>query len=92
MFVYGAMIRLIYTSDAQVLLVYDVLPVELVALGGVAKTSLLIPPLLALTYCLLGGVFPSLLEKVGLWRPCSHDACSPCLGSSYVAAEQRGNT
>jgi hypothetical protein len=47
-----------------VLLVYDVLPVQIAAFGGVAKTSLLIPPLLALTYCLLGGVFPSLVEKV----------------------------
>ena len=45
---------------AQVLLVYDVLPVQIAA----AKTSLLIPPLLALTYCLLGGIFPSLVEKV----------------------------
>lgn len=74
------------------LLVYDVLPVELAALGGVAKTSLLIPPLLALTYCLLGGVFPSLLEKVSLSRPYSRDARSPCMGSSHLAAEQRGNT
>ena len=44
----------------QLLLSYDVLPVD--AFG--AKTSLLIPPLLALTYALLGGVFPVLARDV----------------------------
>ena len=40
------------------------LPVQIEAFGAVAKTSLLIPPLLALTYCLLGVVFPPIIEKV----------------------------
>ena len=48
----------------QVLLEYDVLPVQIEAFGNVAKSSLLIPPLLAVTYCLLGGVFPALVRKV----------------------------
>jgi hypothetical protein len=48
----------------QVLLVYDILPVQIEAFGNVAKSSLLIPPLLALTYCLLGGVFPALVGNV----------------------------
>lgn len=48
----------------QVLLAYDVLPVQIEAFGNVAKSSLLIPPLLALTYCLLGGVFPALVGSV----------------------------
>ena len=44
----------------QSLLQYDVLPIG----DGVAKTSLLIPPLLALTYALLGGVFPAIARRV----------------------------
>mmetsp|Transcript_8816 Transcript_8816/g.27555 ORF Transcript_8816/g.27555 Transcript_8816/m.27555 type:complete len:221 (+) Transcript_8816:90-752(+) len=46
----------------QLLLEYDVLPVSL--LDGAAKTSLLIPPLLALTYSLLGGVAPVLARRI----------------------------
>ena len=48
----------------QVLLAYDVMPVQLPVLGFVAKTSLIIPPLLAITYCLLGGIFPPLVAAV----------------------------
>ena len=44
----------------QSLLQYDVLPIG----DGIAKTSLLIPPLLALTYALLGGVFPAIARRV----------------------------
>ena len=44
----------------QSLLKYDVLPIG----DGIAKTSLLIPPLLALTYALLGGVFPAIARRV----------------------------
>lgn len=49
----------------QVLLAYDVMPVQLPVLGFVAKTSLIIPPLLAITYCLLGGIFPPLVSSAG---------------------------
>ena len=44
----------------QLLLTYDRFPVAI----GDAKTSLLIPPLLALTYALLGGVFPLVAQRV----------------------------
>ena len=44
----------------QALLKYDILPVSIDALD--AKTSLLIPPLLAITYLLLGGVLPRVSE------------------------------
>lgn len=43
----------------QSLLQYDVLPI-----GDVLRTSLLIPPLLALTYALLGGVFPAVARRI----------------------------
>ena len=43
----------------QVLLTYDVLPVSL----GAASSSLLIPPLLALTYAILGGILPPLTQR-----------------------------
>lgn len=46
----------------QALLQYDVLPVSIDALN--AHTSLLIPPLLALTYLLLGGVLPRVSELI----------------------------
>ena len=45
----------------QVLLQYDVFPITIALFN--AKTSLLIPPLLALTYALLGSVLPSLTER-----------------------------
>ena len=46
----------------QALLSYDVLPVS-VSLGlGVAKSSMLVPPLLSLAYPLLGGVLPPLAQ------------------------------
>jgi hypothetical protein len=44
----------------QALLAYDVLPVALQLPLGFAKTSLLIPPLLAVAYALLGGVLPAI--------------------------------
>jgi hypothetical protein len=44
----------------QVLLAYDILPVNILAI----KSSLLVPPLLAVAYSLLGWVLPRLLEKV----------------------------
>jgi len=44
----------------QVLLIYDILPVNILAI----KSSLLVPPLLAVAYSLLGWVLPRLLEKV----------------------------
>jgi len=43
----------------QSLLQYDVLPI-----GDVARTSLLIPPLLALTYELLGGVLTAVARRI----------------------------
>ena len=43
------------------LLQYDVFPITIALFN--AKTSLLIPPLLALTYALLGSVLPSLTER-----------------------------
>jgi hypothetical protein len=48
----------------QALLGYDVLPVALQLPLGPAKTSLLIPPLLALAYALLGGVLPAITSAV----------------------------
>jgi len=56
----------------QALLAYDVLPLQFQAFGNIAKSSLLIPPLLALTYMLLGGVFPPLVERVSA-RLSEHD-------------------
>ena len=44
---------------------YDVLPVTLNLGLGFAKTSLLVPPLLALAYALLGSLLPQLLEAIG---------------------------
>lgn len=44
----------------QVLLEYDTLPISL---GGL-ETSLLIPPLLAITYLLLGGVLPPIAQRI----------------------------
>lgn len=62
----------------QALLAYDVLPIS-VDLGlGIAKTSLLIPPLLALAYALLGGVFPPLaMAFVGGSPPSPRGAPGP---------------
>jgi hypothetical protein len=48
----------------QALLQYDVLPIAIGAVGQEAKSSLLIPPLLAVAYALLGGLMPSALEKL----------------------------
>ena len=48
----------------QALLRYDVLPVSLPLPLGEARTSLLIPPLLALTYAVLGGALPAAAERV----------------------------
>jgi len=44
----------------QALLSYDVLPISVDLGFSVAKTSLLIPPLLALAYAVLGGLLPPL--------------------------------
>jgi len=46
----------------QALLEYDVLPIRIGVFD--AETSLLIPPLLALTYALLGSVLPAVAERV----------------------------
>ena len=48
----------------QCLLKYDVLPIEIPCGIWNAQTSLLIPPLLALTYALLGAVLPAACEFV----------------------------
>lgn len=48
----------------QDLLQYDLLPIALELPTGVAKTALIIPPLLALTYALLGGIFPAIAQAV----------------------------
>ena len=45
----------------SVLLAYDIFPVEPL---GLFKTSLLIPPLLAVAYALLGGVLPNIVQRV----------------------------
>lgn len=48
----------------QALLSYDVLPVSADLVLGVARTSLLVPPLLAVAYALLGSVLPSLAASI----------------------------
>ncbi|CAE6918717.1 Ogt [Symbiodinium sp. CCMP2592] len=48
----------------QALLSYDVLPVSADLVVGVARTSLLVPPLLAVAYALLGSVLPSLAASI----------------------------
>ena len=48
----------------QALLTYDILPVSIPLGLGVAKTSLLVPPLLAVAYALLGFTLPRLAESV----------------------------
>eukprot|EP00965_Chrysotila_dentata_P105544 3485874-Pleurochrysis_carterae.AAC.2 len=60
----GAVGPLVDAVHNQVLLKYDVLPVQLPLLLGTAQTSLIIPPLLAITYALLGGLFPALAQQL----------------------------
>ena len=48
----------------QALLSYDVLPVSMNLGLGFAKTSLLVPPLLAIAYALLGSLLPRVLETI----------------------------
>ena len=43
---------------------YEMLPVTLELPMAVAKTALIIPPLLALTYALLGGVLPAIAQAI----------------------------
>ena len=59
----GAAGPLVDAVHNQCLLAYDVLPITL-QVGFTAKTSLLIPPLLALTYALLGSVLPAISERI----------------------------
>ena len=48
----------------QALLSYDVLPVSMNLGLAFAKTSLLVPPLLAIAYALLGSLLPRVLETI----------------------------
>lgn len=48
----------------QALLSYDVLPVSMNLGLGFAQTSLLVPPLLAIAYALLGSLLPRVLETI----------------------------
>lgn len=60
----GAIGPLVDSLHNQVLLQYDALPVQLGPDGTCVKSSLLIPPLLALAYVLLGAVLPRLSGQV----------------------------
>ncbi|CAJ1381546.1 unnamed protein product [Effrenium voratum] len=53
----------------QALLSYDLLPVSVALPLGVARSSLLVPPLLALAYALLGAVLPSALAALVPRKP-----------------------
>jgi hypothetical protein len=48
----------------QVLLNYQVFPVAITTVFGVAKTSMIVPPLLATAYALLGGVLPDITRRL----------------------------
>ena len=74
----------------QALLNYDVLPVA-VPLGlGVAKTSLLIPPLLALAYAVLGGLLPPLAMALVGGDPPSTVAISPGRNAALAVSSTVG--
>jgi endoplasmic reticulum chaperone BiP len=47
----------------QAILQYDILPISVDLPVGIIKTSLLIPPLLAVAYVVLGGVLPQVVTR-----------------------------
>jgi hypothetical protein len=57
----GPLIDSIHNS---VLLKYDILPVEIMTSQFAVRSSLLIPPLLGLTYAVLGGIIPLLGDMI----------------------------
>lgn len=70
----------------QALLGYDLLPVDLQLPLGPAKTSLLIPPLLALAYALLGGVLPAVTSAVLQVPPPPPGALAPAARAGLAVA------